>query len=276
MSLFKMLSLIRLAQQLVLPNGSGDATQPCPEETPAWDEASRRCRKCYEIDESAPVWYGGRCVACQTVDATSQWDEDAKECRAYPQRLSKCDQSRFLEEARDGSCTACVSPLLVYDEDSGSCVCANGVKDVVTDGEIRCAGECSESEILVDGKCVCSRKEAFVNAATGECMFRDECAKIAVYDDARQECLQTETCKEAGLKESISSERTCVESCTLYYQLKDRDEFKCTHKCKHWWYQHVKGFCKEEKWRLIVAAVVPSVVGLLLVAFGVMCFASSC
>ena len=208
---------------------------------------------------------GTQCIMCKASEGLV---ENGNEC--------VCDPSKFLAPNNDDTCTACVSPLLVYDEDSGSCVCANGVKDVVTDGEIRCAGECSESEILVDGKCVCSRKEAFVNAATGECMFRDECAKIAVYDDARQECLQTETCKEAGLKESISSERTCVESCTLYYQLKDRDEFKCTHKCKHWWYQHVKGFCKEEKWRLIVAAVVPSVVGLLLVAFGVMCFASSC
>ena len=52
-----------------------------------------------------------------------------------------------------------------------------------------------------------------------------------------------------------------MQSCELWKTDKREKEDKCVDKCPHWWFKKRDGFCKEEKWRLIVAIVIPSVIG---------------
>lgn len=133
---------------------------PCPDKTIYYEGL------CIELTpENCPGIIdatGTQCIMCKASEGLV---ESGNEC--------VCDPSKFLAPNNDDTCTACVSPLLRYDADAGSCVCANGAKHVLVDGEVRCTDECGRNEIPVDGECVSG----------------DECAKIAEYDDGREQCL---------------------------------------------------------------------------------------
>lgn len=143
-------------------------------------------------------------------------------------RLAKCDTD------------------FIYDATSENCECATGTVEN-RDGTM-CVSQCGENERIVNGRCACV-----------------EGAKIGLYDDGTQKCLSSGPCKDSDLKLSKDDSNLCVQSCELWKKDKKKKENMCVDKCPHWWVKKKNGFCKEEKWRLIVAAVVPSLIGVLLV-----------
>ena len=116
----------------------------------------------------------------------------------------------MVQEA--GRTAVCVQGF-VYDATATNCVCGDNTVETLTGGS--CAASCGDNEQASDGRCVCIDGAAL---DSGRCVLRSECNRVVKREDGTTECLQVETCKQAGLRQSMTAEKTCVATCDLYYE----------------------------------------------------------
>ena len=146
------------------------------------------------------VFTGKECITC-----------DPEKGLAYLNGACVCDTAKYLTLADDGTCTACVSPLLTYDAIVGQCYCANGASLTVVDGEIHCDGTCESGvyDFAQPQVCMDSCPSGMVLHSDSGHMRCETCSDYVYYDTVTgTSCIDYMGCVKLGMEPRVVYEST--------------------------------------------------------------------